>query len=49
MLLNLSILPSSVIKIEVVNLTIANIEPTKENILHQQYAKKLVLIRKKED
>ncbi len=28
---------------------IANIEPTKENALHQQYAKKLVLTRKKED
>ena len=41
--------PKEKIKPEDVFTPIANIKPTKENILHQQYAKKLVLTRKKED
>ena len=41
--------PKGIVKPEDVFEPIANIVPTKENILHQQYAKKLVLTRKKED
>lgn len=41
--------PKEIVKPEDVYESIANITPTKDNILHQQYAKKLVLTRKKED
>ena len=41
--------PKEIVKPEDVFDPIANITPTKDNILHQQYAKKLVLTRKKED
>ena len=46
---NFAYRPKEIINPEDVFEPIANIEPTKENILHQQYAKKLVLTRKKED
>ena len=41
--------PKEIVTPEDVFEPIANIEPTIHNILHQQYAKKLVLTRKKED
>ena len=41
--------PKGIVKPEDAFEPIANIKPTKDNILHQQYAKKLVLTRKKED
>lgn len=41
--------PKGIVKPEDVFAPIAAIEPTRENILHQEYAKQLVLTRKRED